>query len=76
MAYEFLGTEPVGKQRIPVVSTVHARRIAGPEDFARHPSEEFAYVLSSEIKVHFDNDERVHLPRGDSLYFDARLGHA
>ncbi|AJG19650.1 Transcriptional regulator, MerR family [Cupriavidus basilensis] len=75
-SYEFLGTEAVGKQMIPVVSTVHARRIAGPEDFARHPGEEFVYVLSGEIEVHFDGGERVRLARGDSLYFDARMGHA
>lgn len=75
-SYEFLGTEAVGKQMIPVVSTVHARRIAGPEDFARHPGEEFVYVLSGEIEVHFDNGEMVHLARGDSLYFDAGQGHA
>jgi len=55
---------------------VHARRINGPEDFVRHTGEEFAYVLSGEIDVYFDNGEVVRLARGDSLYFDSRLGHA
>jgi uncharacterized cupin superfamily protein len=55
---------------------VHARRIHGPEDFVRHAGEEFAYVLSGEIEVHFDNGEVLHMARGDSLYFDSRLGHA
>ena len=55
---------------------MHARRIHGPEDFVRHTGEEFAYVLSGEIEVHFDNGEVVHLARGDSLYFDSRMGHA
>lgn len=76
IAYEFLGTTAAGKQMSPVVGTVHARRIHGPEDFVRHAGEEFAYVLSGEIEVHFENGEVVHLARGDSLYFDSRLGHA
>ncbi|MGT2494475.1 cupin domain-containing protein [Cupriavidus basilensis] len=75
-SYEFLGTEAVGKQMSPVIGTVHARRIEGPEDFARHPGEEFVYVLTGEVEVHFDNGEKVHLARGDALYFDARMGHA
>jgi len=76
IAYEFLGTTAAGKQMSPIVGTVHARRIHGPEDFVRHAGEEFAYVLLGEIEVHFDNGEVVHLARGDSLYFDSRLGHA
>jgi len=76
IAYEFLGTTAAGKQMSPIVGTVHARQIHGPEDFVRHAGEEFAYVLSGEIEVHFENGEVVHMARGDSLYFDSRLGHA
>jgi transcriptional regulator with XRE-family HTH domain len=76
IAYEFLGTTAAGKQMSPIVGTVHAREVHGPEDFVRHAGEEFAYVLSGEIDVHFDNGEVVRLGRGDSLYFDSRLGHA
>lgn len=76
IAYEFLGTTAAGKQMSPIVGTVHARRIHGPEDFVRHAGEEFAYVLSGEIEVHFENGEVVRMARGDSLYFDSRLGHA
>ncbi|WP_399696749.1 helix-turn-helix domain-containing protein [Xenophilus sp.] len=75
-AYEFLGTTAAGKLMSPVVGTVHARRIDGPEDFARHEGEEFAYVLSGTIEVHFETGEVVRLGRGDSLYFDSRIGHA
>jgi transcriptional regulator with XRE-family HTH domain len=76
ITYEFLGTTAAGKQMNPIVGTVHARRVNGPEDFARHTGEEFAYVLSGEIEVHFDNGQVVPLARGDSLFFDSRLGHA
>lgn len=75
-AYEFLGTAAAGKKMSPVVGTVHARRIHGPEDFARHDGEEFAYVLVGEMDVHFENGDVVHLARGDSIYFDSRIGHA
>jgi transcriptional regulator with XRE-family HTH domain len=75
-AYEFLGTTVAGKKMSPVVGTVHARRIHGPEDFARHAGEEFAYVLVGEMDVHFENGDVVRLARGDSIYFDSRIGHA
>lgn len=75
-AYEFLGTTATGKLMSPVIGTVHARRIEGPEDFARHEGEEFAYVLSGTIEVHFETGDTVRLGRGDSLYFDSRIGHA
>lgn len=75
-SYEFLGTSALGKQMSPILGTVHARRVEGPEDFARHPGEEFVYVLSGSIDVHFETGEVMQLRRGDSLYFDSRIGHA
>lgn len=75
-SYEFLGTSALGKQMSPILGTVHARRIEGPEDFARHSGEEFVYVLSGSVDVHFDTGQVIHLGRGDSLYFDSRIGHA
>lgn len=74
--YEFLATQAAGKQMSPILGTVHARRIEGPEDFARHEGEEWIYVLSGAVEVHFENGQIVELARGDSLYFDSRLGHA
>jgi transcriptional regulator with XRE-family HTH domain len=75
-SYEFLNTQAVGKQMSPILGTVHARSIQGPEDFARHEGEEFVYILSGSVEVHFETGEVVHLARGDSLYFDSRIGHA
>jgi transcriptional regulator with XRE-family HTH domain len=75
-SYEFLGTTAVGKQMSPVLGTVHARTVEGHEDFARHPGEEFVYVLTGSIDVHFDTGKVVRLEKGDSLYFDSRVGHA
>jgi transcriptional regulator with XRE-family HTH domain len=75
-SYQFLGTQVVGKQMNPILGTVHARSIGGPEDYARHDGEEFVYVLSGAVDVHFEGGEVVHLERGDMLYFDSRIGHA
>ena len=75
-SYEFLGTTAVGKQMSPILGTVHARCIDGPEDFVRHPGEEFVYVLTGSIEVHFDTGQVVLLEKGDSLYFDSSIGHA
>ena len=74
--YEFLATQAAGKQMSPILGTVHARRIEGPDDFARHDGEEWVYVLSGAVEVHFEDGRVVKLARGDSLYFDSRLGHA
>ena len=75
-SYEFLGTQAAGKQMSPILGTVHARRFNGPQDFAHHPGEEFVYVLSGAVNVHFEGGRVVTLARGDSLYFDSRIGHA
>lgn len=75
-SYEFLSTQAVGKQMSPIIGTVHARRINGPEDYASHPGEEFVYILSGRCEVHFVDGRRVALAKGDALYFDSRIGHA
>ena len=75
-SYRFLATQAVGKQMIPTLSTVHARGISGPQDYARHDGEEFVYVINGSIEVHFENGECISLSAGDSLYFDSRIGHA
>lgn len=76
LSYEFLATDVATKPITPMLGTVHARSFNGPQDFARHPGAEFVHVLSGAICVYFENGEEVRLARGDSLYFDSRLGHA
>jgi transcriptional regulator with XRE-family HTH domain len=74
--YEFLATGAAGKRMSPILGTVHARRIEGPEDFSRHEGEEWVYVLAGVLEVHFETGDVVRLARGDSLYFDSRIAHA
>jgi transcriptional regulator with XRE-family HTH domain/uncharacterized cupin superfamily protein len=76
MSYEFLGTAAAGKLITPALATVHARGVEGPEDYAHHVGEEFVYILSGAVEVRFEDGNRIRLTRGDSLYFDSRVGHA
>lgn len=76
MTYEFLTTQVAGKQMSPIRGVIHARKINGPEDFARHQGEEFLYVLSGKVEVHFADGRRLQLNQGDTMYFDSRIGHA
>jgi len=56
-----------------------ARVPPGRESFIYHSherDEEFVYILSGAVDVYFEDGKVVHLARGDSLYFDSRIGHA
>jgi transcriptional regulator with XRE-family HTH domain len=75
-SYEFLGTQAAGKQMSPILGTVHARTAPGPEDYARHEGQEFIYILSGVVDVHFESGQVVRLAKGDMLYFDSHIGHA
>ena len=55
---------------------MHARTVPGPEDYARHEGQEFIYILSGIVEVHFEGGKVVRLAKGDSLYFDSHIGHA
>ena len=76
ITYEFLASEATHKPINPTFGIVHARKINGPEDYAKHAGVEFTYVLSGAIEVHFEDGSHVRLNRGDSLYFESRIGHA
>ncbi len=51
---------------------------AGPQDpgrLARHPGEEFLYVLDGEIILYSEDYKPVELKAGDSAYLDSLSGH-
>ncbi|RYX89893.1 MAG: XRE family transcriptional regulator [Comamonadaceae bacterium] len=75
-SYEFLNTQATGKQMSPILATVHSRKFRGAQDFAHHAGEEFVYILAGAVDVHFEDGRVVKLKKGDSLYFDSRIGHA
>ena len=55
---------------------VKARAFSEYEDWDRHNDEDFLFVLAGEMVLHTEHYAPVTLTAGDSVYFDARMGHA
>jgi transcriptional regulator with XRE-family HTH domain len=75
MSYEFLGTASSNKSMTPLVATVYARAIDDNTQFVQHEGEEFVFVLSGVVEVHFDTGDVFRLQQGDSLYYESQIGH-
>ncbi|MGO4725370.1 MULTISPECIES: helix-turn-helix domain-containing protein [unclassified Inquilinus] len=56
--------------------TVRARSLDAFEDWERHDSDDFLYVLAGGITLFTEHYGPVDLGPGDAVYFDARMGHA
>ncbi|WP_158965007.1 helix-turn-helix domain-containing protein [Chachezhania sediminis] len=55
---------------------VKARDIAQFDHLVSHPGEELVYVLSGEVELHSELYAPIRLGPGDSVYYDAAMGHA
>ena len=55
---------------------VKARKVDEFERLVSHPGEEMIYVLSGEVELHSDIYAPIRLGAGDSVYYDAGMGHA
>ena len=66
----------LNKKFTPVIIEPFARSIEEISELARHPGEEFAYVLEGVTELHTDTYAPLTLRQGDSIYFDSRMGHA
>ncbi len=73
--HELLATELTKKRMVPFKSMVHARSFDDFSDWVRHSGEEFLLVLSGKIKFFSEFYEPVSLKQGDSIYYDAGMGH-
>ena len=73
--HELLATELPHKKMVPFKSIVHARSFDDFDDWVRHSGEEFLLVLSGEITFFSEFYEPVKLNEGDSIYYDAGMGH-
>ena len=74
-AHELLASELTHKKMVPFKTTVHARSFDDFNDWVRHSGEEFLLVLSGAITFFSEFYEPVDLNEGDSLYYDAGMGH-
>jgi transcriptional regulator with XRE-family HTH domain len=73
--HELLATELTHKRMVPFKSVVHARRFEDFPYWVRHSGEEFLLVLSGRIVFYSEFYEPVSLGAGDSIYYDAGMGH-
>lgn len=74
--YEPFATGLTRKGMDPTVVRVTARSIDEFPDLIRHPGEELVFVISGVVELHAEFYAPIRLAVGDSVYFDATMGHA
>ncbi|WP_295891721.1 XRE family transcriptional regulator [uncultured Vibrio sp.] len=73
--HELLATQLSNKKMMPFKSRVHARNFEEYADWVRHDGEEFLLILSGEVLFYSEFYEPVAMSEGDSVYYDANMGH-
>ncbi|MDN3696315.1 MULTISPECIES: helix-turn-helix domain-containing protein [Vibrio] len=73
--HELLATQLSNKKMMPFKSRVHARSFDEYGDWVRHDGEEFLLILSGNVMFYSEFYEPVELSEGDSVYYDANMGH-
>lgn len=73
--HELLAGDLSRKKMVPFKCRVRARSFEDFDDWVRHAGEEFLLVLEGEIDVYTEYYEPVRLGEGDSMYYDAAMGH-
>ena len=74
--YYYLCTELRQKRMIPVITKI---RVKSAEEFGslvHHEGEEYIYVLKGKVAVRTEFYDPVILEEGQSIYIDAKMGHA
>ena len=74
--YYYLCTELRQKRMIPVITKIRAKSAEEFGSLVHHEGEEYIYVLKGEIIVHTEFYDPVALAEGESIYIDAKMGHA
>jgi transcriptional regulator with XRE-family HTH domain len=74
--YEPFATGLTRKGMDPTVVRVTARSIDEFPDLIRHPGEELVFVISGTVELHAEFYAPIRLEAGDSVYYDATMGHA
>lgn len=73
--HELLATQLSNKKMMPFKSRIHARNFDDYSDWVRHDGEEFLLILEGEVLLYTEFYEPVPLKMGDSVYYDANMGH-
>lgn len=74
--YSYPSADLLNKQLNPMILDVGARSIDEFGALMRHPGEEYAFVIEGQCEFHSDIYAPSLLKTGDSIYFDASMGHA
>jgi len=73
--HELLATQLSNKRMMPFKSRIRARNFDAYAEWVRHDGEEFLLVLEGEVCFYSEFYEPVNLAIGDSVYYDASMGH-
>jgi transcriptional regulator with XRE-family HTH domain len=73
--HELLSTQFSRKKMMPYKCRVHARSFDDFGEWVRHKGEEYMLVLEGEVQLLTEFYEPVNLVEGDSVYYDAMMGH-
>jgi transcriptional regulator with XRE-family HTH domain len=74
-AHEFLCTELTHKPIVPSKTRIRARSLTDFPGWVRHEGDDFLLVLQGAVELHTEFYEKVTLEEGDSIYYDAGMGH-
>ncbi|UAB73977.1 helix-turn-helix transcriptional regulator [Vibrio sp. SCSIO 43132] len=73
--HELLATQLSNKKMMPFKSRIRARDFDDYSDWVRHDGEEFLLILEGEVLFYSEFYEPVPMTVGDSVYYDANMGH-
>jgi transcriptional regulator with XRE-family HTH domain len=73
--HELLATQLSNKRMMPFKSLIRARDFNAYAEWVRHDGEEFLLVLEGEVCFYSEFYEPVNLAVGDSVYYEASMGH-
>ncbi len=73
--HELLADSLTKKSMLPYRTRVRARSMDEFDGWVRHDGEEFLFVLTGVARLYSEFYEPLDLRRGDSVYYDASMGH-
>jgi mannose-6-phosphate isomerase-like protein (cupin superfamily) len=73
--HELLNFSISRKKMVPFKTKVRARSFDEFKEWVRHDGEEFLLVLEGKINFFSELYEPIELKEGDSVYYDASMGH-
>lgn len=73
--HELLNSSISRKKMVPFKSRICARSFQEFKEWVRHEGEEFLLVLDGSINFYSEFYEPIQLHQGDSVYYDATMGH-